>query len=241
VFDAEDVLNGLLRGALGGRRKHSRRARHAFGSGSIVNAKTMLAAAGVAWGLYETWQQQQSASGGTSSTPASPPAPASTAGHPPPSSAHPVPTAAAGRPRTTPPPLPVTPAPAPAAEDGLPPSLLQLLRLMISAARADGEIGPGERERILAEAREVGAEADVRRELEIKRPLAEIVAGASDPELRSQLYSLAFTIVRADEAVSSAERIYLAQLSLLLALEAAEAARIEEEVSKRIDAARPGA
>ena len=111
------------------------------------------------------------------------------------------------------------------------------MRLMISAARADGEIGPEERERILAEAREVGAASEVERELAVSRPLAEIVAGVDDPELKEQLYALAFTIVRADEAVTGGERIYLAQLAYRLALDAAAVARLESEVAARIDAA----
>jgi uncharacterized membrane protein YebE (DUF533 family) len=166
------------------------------GSG-LVNAQTLLAAAGVAWGLYETWQGQQAA----------------------------------------PPPLPGTAAPPTSTEPGLPTPVLQLLRLMISAARADGELGPAERERILAEAREVGAEALVLREIDAPRPLGEVVAGVSDPQLKEQLYSLAFTIVRADEAVTGGERIYLAQLANRLGLDAAAIARLEGEAAARIDAA----
>jgi uncharacterized membrane protein YebE (DUF533 family) len=218
LLDAEDVLNGLIRGALSGRRKPSRHARHAVGQGSIVNARTLLAAAGVAWGLFETWQQQQqqaagSAAGGSGQ--ARPPAP--------------------------PPPLPGTavPAAAPADDGALPPSILQLMRLMISAARADGEIGAEERERILAEAREVGASAEVERELGVSRPVAEIVEGVDDPGLKEQLYALAFTIVRADEAVTGGERIYLAQLAHQLGLDAATVARLEAEAAARIDAAPP--
>jgi uncharacterized membrane protein YebE (DUF533 family) len=215
LLDAEDVLNGLIRGALSGRRKPSRHARHAVGQGSIVNARTLLAAAGVAWGLFETWQQQQQAAGSAAggSGQARPPAP--------------------------PPPLPGTavPAAAPADDGALPPSILQLMRLMISAARADGEIGAEERERILAEAREVGASAEVERELGVSRPVAEIVEGVDDPGLKEQLYALAFTIVRADEAVTGGERIYLAQLAHRLALDAMVVARLESEVAARIDAA----
>lgn len=232
MFDAEDVFNGLIRGALGGRRKHSKHARHAIGAGSIVNAKTLLAAAGVAWGLYETWQHQQASGGQVAAAPTAAP------GQPGVSTRASASPAAA---RTTPPALPGSahlPS-APPEDSGLPPSLLQLLRLMISAARADGEIGPVERERILTEAREVGAEADVRRELDVKRSAAEIVAGVNDAELRGQLYSLAFTIVRADEAVTGGERIYLAQLAHLLELDASEASRIEVEVSAGIDSGRP--
>jgi uncharacterized membrane protein YebE (DUF533 family) len=206
VLDAEDILNGLVRGALGSRKKSWKRAGRAVRGGGLVNAKTLLAAAGVAWGLYETWQGQQAP------PPAGPP--------------------------TTPPPLPVSAVPPPPVDDsGLPAPVLRLLRLMVSAARADGELGPAERERILAEAREVGAEALVRGELESPRPLGEIVAGVTDPEFKEQLYTLAFTIVRADEAVSGGERIYLAQLANRLGLDAAAVSRLEAEAAARIDTA----
>jgi uncharacterized membrane protein YebE (DUF533 family) len=214
VLDAEDILNGLVRGALSGRRKSWKRAGRAVHGSGLINAKTLLAAAGVAWGLFETWQSQQAqATGAPQGYPpaAAPPAPG---------------------PLATPPPLP-------GAEDaGLPAPVLRLMRLMVSAARADGELGPAERERILAEAREVGAEALVLRELESPRPLGEVVAGVADPQLKEQLYTLAFTIVRADEAVTGGERIYLAQLANRLGLDAAAVSRLETEAAARIDAAR---
>jgi uncharacterized membrane protein YebE (DUF533 family) len=209
VLDAEDVLDGLVRGALSGRRKSWDRAGRAVRGGGLINARTLLAAAGVAWGLFETWQSQQPQ--------ASP--------------------AGAG-PLATTPPLPGPAAPAPPAEgSGLPAPVLKLMRLMISAARADGELGPAERERILAEAREVGAEALVLRELDSPRLLGEIVAGVTDPQLKEQLYTLAFTIVRADESVTGGERIYLAQLANRLGLDTAAVARLEAEAAARIDAA----
>jgi len=124
----------------------------------------------------------------------------------------------------------------PPEEHGLPAPVARLLRLMISAARADGELGPAERERILREAREVGAEELVRKELDAPRPLGELVAGVSDPELKQQLYTLAFTIVRADESVTGGERIYLAQLASRLGLDAADVARLESQAAARIDA-----
>jgi uncharacterized membrane protein YebE (DUF533 family) len=111
------------------------------------------------------------------------------------------------------------------------------MRLMISAARADGELGPAERERILAEAREVGAEALAAREIDSPRPLGEIVAGVTDPAFKEQLYTLAYAIVRADEAVTGGERIYLAQLANRLSLDAAAVSRLETGAAARIDAA----
>jgi uncharacterized membrane protein YebE (DUF533 family) len=205
VLDAEDIVNGLIRGALSGRKKSWHRTGKAVRGGGLINAKTLLAAAGVAWGLYETWQSQQAQPG--------PPAGGA----------------------SVPPPLPLTPAPGP-GDPGLPPPVLQLMRLMISAARADGELGPAERERILAEAREVGAEALVLREIEAPRPLGEVVAGVTDPQLKEQLYTLAFTIVRADESVTGGERIYLAQLAHRLSLDAAAVSRLEAEAAARVDA-----
>ncbi len=221
MLDTEDVLNGLLRGALSGRKKSWSRAGRAVRGSGLINAQTLLAAAGVAWGLYETWQGQQPRPG---SAPGGSPLP----GGP-----------APGGPPAAPPPLPGATAPA-AEEPGFPAPVLQLMRLMVSAARADGELGDQERERILAEAREVGAEALVLREIESPRPLGEIVAGVSDPQFKEQLYTLAFTIVRADEAVTGSERIYLAQLAHRLSLDAAAVSRIEAEVASRIDAAAPG-
>jgi uncharacterized membrane protein YebE (DUF533 family) len=212
VLEAEDILAGLMRGAVSGRRKSWGRTHRAMRGGGLINPTTILAAAGVAWGLYETWQAQQ----------------ARTAAARPPGMGG---TGPAGLPvgGTAPPPLP--------SEPGLPEPVLRLLRVMISAARADGEIGPQEREKILAEAREVGAEAVVSKELDAPRPLGEIVAGVTDPQFKEQLYSLAFTIVRADETLTGGERIYMAQLANRLGLDAATVARLEGAVSAHIDAA----
>ena len=216
MFEAEDVLDGLIRGALSGRRKSWKHADRAVRGSGIINARTMLAAAGVAWGLFETWQQQQAQGA---------PQPAGYGGAPVP----PLPGAT-----QAPPPLPGSAAP---AGSSLPPAVLQLMRLMISAARADGEIGAAERERILAEAREVGAEIEVQQELANPRPLGEIVAGVADPQFKEQLYTLAFTIVRADEAVTGGERIYLAQLAHRLSLDTAAVTRLEQGATSCIDAA----
>ena len=210
-MDGDDIINGLLRGALGGRRKRSRGARRALGRrGSLGNATTLLAAAGVAWGLYETWQGQRPSSGATGA-------------FPPPKTPPPPPGA------STLPPLPTAEA------SSLPEPVLRVVRLMISAAGADGNLGPEEREAILAEAHAAGAEDAVARELESPRPLADIVAGVGDTKLREDLYTLAFGIVRADETVTGGERIYLAQLAHQLGLETEAVTRLESKAASRID------
>jgi uncharacterized membrane protein YebE (DUF533 family) len=138
------------------------------------------------------------------------------------------------------PPDPVLPPPLPgvaaAADAGLPAEVLRLVRLAVSAARADGALSPPERALILARAREAGIEHAVAAEVDSARPLGDIVAGVHDSRQREELYVLAFTIVRADETVTGGERVYLAQLAHHLGLDAATAARLEQQTAAAIDA-----
>jgi uncharacterized membrane protein YebE (DUF533 family) len=207
------LVESVLRGVLGGRKKRSKNAlRYLTGShgGNFMNAGTLLTAAGVAWGIYETLQNQGSAGSGS---------PASSAGSGGPSPSVPLP------------PLPETNA---TSGDG---EVIRIVRLAISAAHADGAMNEQERAAIVAQAASAGGGDLVARELDQKRPLAEIVAGVSDPAQKATLYVLAFTILRADEQVSGAERIYLAQLAHLLRLDPATVQTLEKDAAARIDAA----
>jgi uncharacterized membrane protein YebE (DUF533 family) len=218
-MDAENILDGLLRGALGGRGKRSRGTRRAIGRrGSLVNAGTLLAAAGVAWGAYEAWQGQRVGGKPVATPPSAPPA------------VPPIPGRAG---EDTVPPLPDAAGSTPVLSE----PVLRLVRLMISAAGADGHLGPEEREQILAEARRAGAEDVVKQELGSPMPLADIVGDVTDPELKEQLYTLAFSVVRADETVTGGERVYLAGLAHQLGLEADDVSRLEEAAAASIDAA----
>jgi uncharacterized membrane protein YebE (DUF533 family) len=203
-MDAEDILGGLIRGALSGRRKGHRRTQGALGS--LINARNLITAAGLAWGVYEA-TQQKAAGASTASTLPLPPLPGP-------------PEASSSAPGT--------------GELAAP--MLRLVRLTVSAARADGDLSLEERGAILENARNVGAEAAVAQELTAPRPLAEIVGGVADPALKAQLYTLAFSIVRADENVSGAERIYLAQLAHQLGLDAPTVAGLESAAGAAIDA-----
>ena len=111
--------------------------------------------------------------------------------------------------------------------------MLRVVRLAVSAARADGALLPAERALILGHAREAGVESTVEDELTVSRPLSEIVAGVTDSQKKQDLYVLAYTIVRADESVTGAERIYLAQLAHQLGLDAATTARLEPTPRQR--------
>ena len=215
------LINGVLRSVLGGRRRRSRRAMRYLGGplggslgsigGSLLsNPNVLLTAAGVAWGVFETLQQ-----GGTPAAAAiSAQSSASAAGNAPL------------------PPLPVVGASATSMSD----QALQIVRLAISAAHADGSVSDQERNAIRDQARIAGVDRIVEQELAQPRPLAEIVAGVSDDTQRATLYVLAFGILRGDEQPNGAERIYLAKLAHLLGLDPKTVQQLEQNAEKRIDA-----
>jgi uncharacterized tellurite resistance protein B-like protein len=221
-MDESVLFNGVMRAVLGGRR---RRGRHAMGymasagSALLSNPTALLTAAGVAWGIFETMQ-----SGGPGQAPGGAGLDTSGAG---------LSTAGAGAAAVTMPPLPAVGASVAAPMS----DATRMVRLALSAAQADGALGPEERTTVLARAQEAGLADLVERELQQPRPLAEIVAGVSDPAQRATLYSLAFAVVRADEQVGGAERIYLAQLANLLGLDPAATQQLETATAAKIDAA----
>lgn len=211
-MDEARLLQTVLRGVLGGRRKRGDRTmRHLVGatSGLWSNPQVLLAAAGLAWGLVET-VTAQSDSAGQPGTP---------------------------QPSAALPPLPVVSPSGAEAAAAVPSDALRLVRLAISAGQADGALGETERAEIARLAAEQGVEEAVSVELSRRSTLAEIVSGVTDPGARVALYGLAYAVVRADEQVNGAERIYLAQLAHLLGLDAATVARLEAATAARIDAA----
>jgi uncharacterized membrane protein YebE (DUF533 family) len=216
-----DILSVVLRGAMGrsGRKRARRATKYITGNGGFLTASTVLAAAGVAWGIYDSMQGANVPGGAT--VPGVPDVPGVPSGATAPAAfggGSPVPA------------IPVLPA-------DLPNPVLQLIRLAVSASRADGELTAVEREQILARAKAAGLDAIIEPELaQTSRPLAEIVQGVTDPAACREFYTLAFTIVRADEVVTGAERIYLAQLAHRLGLDPAAVAAIEAETAAKIDA-----
>jgi hypothetical protein len=227
-MDIESLIGTMIEGSLTSRRKRSYGAGRFLrrGSGSFVNASTLLTVGGLIWGAIET-MQQQSASG-----------PGGAAPTPPPPLASPPPRPVAGGPaRTAPPPLPPVPGAVPAAgaaDAAVPDGAVRLIRLMLSASRADGQASDAEKQTILEHARKAGVEALVEDEWLKPTPLASVVGVVNDPRQREDLYVLAYAIVRADEGICGAERIYLAQLASLLKLDKATVDRLEEATDNRI-------
>lgn len=220
-MDIENLIGSVVRGALTGKKKKHRGALGYLtgsrrGGSSWINGSTLLAAAGVAWGLYETMQQK-----GTVSAPTGAP------GSVPSGVMSPTPAASASP----------GPPPVPAGVPSAPPEVLRVIRLTISAARADGTLTPHEESSIRAQARAAGIEALVTRELQTPLPLAAVLDGVSDPKVKQDLYTLAFTIVRADEQVSSGERAYLAQVAHQLGIDPEVAQQLERDAANGIAAA----
>ncbi|HEY7185933.1 MAG TPA: DUF533 domain-containing protein [Vicinamibacterales bacterium] len=226
-MDESILFNGVLRSVLGGRRRRSHRALRYLtrGTGSLAgsllsNPATLLTAAGVAWGIYETWQGSQQGSQGSQGS-------GGATGAPGLSSANVSPAPASSS-------APLPPVPSLGAAS-VSPDTMRMLRLAISAAGADGIVSDDERNAIIEQARTAGVGELVETELRQPRPLREIVAGVTDPNERGTLYVLAFSVLRGDEQPSGAERIYLAQLANLLGLDPAEADRLEKSAAASID------
>jgi uncharacterized membrane protein YebE (DUF533 family) len=202
MIDPGFLVEGVLRGVLGVRPKRTRGALGYLtgrgGGGLWSNPNTLLTAAGVVWGIFDTLNEPPPP--GVTPAPASPPAPPSTA-----------------------------------TIADIPTDALRLVRLALSAASADGTMSERERATIVEQAAKYGGADLVVAEMDRRTPLAQIVAGVTDPAQRATLYVLAFTVLRADEQVSGAERIYLAQLANLLGLSPADVQKLESGAAQRID------
>ena len=222
-MDESALLNGVLRAVLGGRsrRRRSHRAINYLTGrrrGSFwTNPSTLLTAAGVAWGIYETMQQSGAlgsmGSGGSGSS----------GGLGSPGSQGSGSSGSQGSGLTGPP-------------STVSPEALRIVRLAVSAAYADGSVSDSERAAILDQAKTAGVGEIVEAELQQPRPLAEIVSGVSDTAQRATMYVLAYSMVRGDEQPTGAERIYLAQLAHLLDLDVATVQTLEDKAAHRIDA-----
>jgi len=210
------VLSVVLSGTLGrsGRKRARRATSFLSGHKGFLSASTLIGAAGVAWGIYDTIKNQHQVPG-VPGVPGVPTVPGVSQ----------VPSGASSQ-------VPPIPAAFEAAFD----PVARIIRLAVSAAKADGTLNDRERAMIVERAREVGLEAVVEAELAQTRPLSDIVRGVTDAAMKKDLYVIAFAIVRADETVTGAERIYLAQLAHQLGFDAATAQAIETETASKIDA-----
>lgn len=222
-MNAEQLLGTLLSSGLSGRRL----GRHAgpmmrgglggmggLGGRAATSRAGLALLGGLAAAAYEHFNQSRNQAGHAPSS-GPPPAP------PPP------PGMTAGRPATQPPPPP------PAAASGMSDDDLALLlvRAMVAAAKADGEIDADERGRILKQLEEAGADADdrafVEREFATPLDVDSLAAEARDPTIAAELYAASAMAIDAD---TPAEKLYLQLLSTKLGLEKDLVAAIDARI-----------
>lgn len=220
----DQLIGSLVGSALGARpKRHFGASRFlGHGSGSFLNASTVMTAAALGWAGYEIWRHQQNKVA---------PNPTFVAGSAPATQSPSVGSVlgnvfGGGGARST---VEVVPDPI----DGV----SRIAGLLILASRADGELGEEEYACIVREAEKAGASTQVMAEMQSPRPLEALVGNVRDPKLASDLYVLAFTVVRADEDVNAKERAFLQKLAGLLGLDAGSVARLESDAVRKIAAA----
>lgn len=111
-----------------------------------------------------------------------------------------------------------------------------LIQAMVSAAKADGEVDPQERQRILAELTEAGADEEekafIQRELEKPLDLDTLASRVHSPQMAEEVYTASLLAIEVD---TPAEQRYLAYLAARLHLDAERVAQLHA----RFDAPQP--
>lgn len=225
MFDVEKLLGQMLSGGIGGGRRE-RRSSGGFGIPGVSKAQLGVGAIGIAIAAWEHYKSRQ------------PAAPAPVMGQPaagpmPPPPPPPPPFAATSAPMAAPAPPPAAPVVAPQATAGASAQqadAAHLIRAMIAAANADGQIDAQERAGILERALEAGLDTATQQFLmgELRAPasLDDIVA-ATRAELRLETYAAAVLAVSVD---TDAERVWLDRLAAALALTAEDRQRVHEQL-----------
>lgn len=203
-MDAERLLGSLLTGGL------------SRGTRGINKAALAVGAIGVAMAAWEHYQQKQqrSPAGGQGAPP------------PPPGTGPAVPPPPPGAAPAIPPPPPAA-APGGAAER----EARLLIRAMVAAAHADGQLDAEERSRIGDRVRAAGLGADEQARLEATMAapatIDELVGEVTSPDLAEQVYIVSLLAIRPD---TDAERSHLGALARALALDGAAVARLHRLV-----------
>lgn len=197
-------LGGLLGGGLGGGLLGGRKKK---GGGKLLQLGTLAAVGAVAYKAYQAYQQNQAVGARTpgSVPPVGAPRPAAPAA---------APVAAVA-----------TPASAAPASDGL-----TLLRAMIAAAKADGQVDAAESQQILAQVGRANLSADEKAFLldELAQPLNldALLAGVRTPQQAAEVYAASRLVIA---EASAAEQAYLGLLAARL--------NLDPQATRELDAA----
>jgi len=244
------LIDGILSDLIGSSTPISKR--HARKLVRMVGGKNILlagAGAAVAGGLA-AYSQKQSGSG----TPPPPPPPSTPGAVPPPppppdggvgartGDAPPPPPPLPGSLPTTEPPPPTEPAPpaSPATDLEPPPEVAYpLVRTMVAAALADGQLGAKEKELVHRHLGESGLDEEqtrqIHRDLVLPPQPGEIAEMATGAEARELLYRFAAVVILAEDDVSDLERGWLDRLAAAFELAPERQRELEAELTSGDD------
>jgi len=236
MFDANRLLGSMLGGGMNRQMRRVTRGSGMGGAGALGAAGLLGGLAVAAWDHFSEQRQQQQH--GAPPPPPPPGAPPYAAPPPPPPSYGPsLPPAGPGAPppqppgtAAPPPPPPGSAGAAPAAPQVASETALLLIRAMISAAKADGEIDAKEMQGIIERLEQAGASAEERAFVmtEIAKPLDldGLVAQVGSPQLAPEVYAASLMAIDVD---TPEEEAYLRTLAEKLGLPAAQVAQLHRE------------
>lgn len=202
MFDPERLLGSIVGQAMGGAFGGRRNKKSMFRTGDLAGKAALgIGALGIAMAAYEHYSSRQQ---NAPSTIVPPPSPVPAYGQPP------------RAPIAVPGPL-VPPPPPPAADlsklNAAQSEAVLLIRAMIAAAGADGQIDAQERARILARTSDGGLDADTRSFLEAELAVprgADEIGAMTPPALVNEVYAAALLALDLD---SEPERRFLDRLA----------------------------
>lgn len=216
MFDPERMLGQLITGALGGRASSDNpnsglNAMGGLGGGWKLGAG--LGVLGVALAAFDHFRGGSGASAQASSPPPPPPPPPGLPPRP-------------ASPQAITREVPLAPPPRSERQG----NAMHLLRSMIAAAHADGQLDASERAAIVERAQEAGLPADdlmaLGAEVQSPRTLDQLIAETPD-NLRRETWAAAMLAIRLDQA---AEQAHLERLATGLGLSAQDCSQIRQQL-----------
>jgi uncharacterized membrane protein YebE (DUF533 family) len=224
MFNAEQLLGKVLSEVMGAGTSQKKKGKSSLLS-SLTSGAGLMTAIGLGIGAYEVLKEKKQSQ---------PPVPGYAPQSPPP----PPPPAwgASTMPPPPPPPLSASPTNLPPAAAPAPPRgnseelAIRLIRVMISAAHADGALDEEEEKAILDRLRNADLSQEERMfildELHKPKSIAELTAGIADPSIAKTMYMLAVNAIAID---SPGERAWLDSLAASLSLSKGVQGFIEEQ------------
>lgn len=214
MIDPTRLLGGMLGGAIRPERM-ARRMGRGFGRGAVGMGGAALLG-GLAWAAFEHFSNRQNPQTSVpAGTPPPPPLARGSATPPPP-------------PGAAPPPPPGAPPPPRVSAD----AALTLVRAMIAAAKADGEVDRDEMQRIVERLEQAGASQEERAFVlaEVAKPLDvdALVAQIAPPVTGADVYAASLLAIEVD---TPEEVAYLRRLAERLALDGDTVRQLHEQLN----------